>query len=503
MKYLFKNKFFYYGMLIVLCGLYLFVRLYHILNFPIFTDEAIYVRWSQIAAHDSSWRFISLTDGKQPMFVWIAMVLMRFIQDPLFAGRFVSVLAGLASMIGLYFVGKETFKNAKIGIFASFLYLIYPFALVYDRMALYDSLVGAFAVWSLYISILLVRNLKLDQALIAGLVIGAGMLTKTNAFFSLALMLPTLIISDFTPRNWVKRLFRFGFLYAVVAGLAIAEYSILRLSPFFHIINEKNALFVYPYGEWKTHPFLFFHSNLFGLWDWFWHYVTIPWVILIGVSFIINKKFLKEKIVLVIWFIVPFVYLAFFGKTIYPRFIFFMTLPLLPLIAYSITYVSEYKNKLIVGTIFFLLALLPLRADYFVLFNFSKAPIPQPDLGQYYNDWPSGIGVREATDFFLKESQRGKIYVGTEGTFGLMPYALEIYLVDNPNIILKGFWPIEKEMPKELLDARTKYPTYFVSYQPCTNCSGRGTGPNTWPLQLVMRFNKPGGAYLSVFRVLP
>src|SRR6266849_2690820 len=81
--------------------LYFFTLLYHILMLPVFTDEAIYIHWSQIASDDASWRFISLTDGKQPMYVWIALNFMRIIKDPLFASRLVSVFAGFFSMIGL------------------------------------------------------------------------------------------------------------------------------------------------------------------------------------------------------------------------------------------------------------------------------------------------------------------------------------------------------------------------------------------------------------------
>ena len=113
-------------------ALYLVTRLYHLVTLPVFTDEAIYIRWSQIASNDAAWRFISLTDGKQPMFVWIAMVLLKVIDDPLFAGRFVSVIAGFFSVIGMFFLGREVFKNTKIGLLASLLYVLYPFALVYD-----------------------------------------------------------------------------------------------------------------------------------------------------------------------------------------------------------------------------------------------------------------------------------------------------------------------------------------------------------------------------------
>ena len=86
-----KKSLIFFGLGIII--LFFITRFYNILGLPIFTDEAIYVRWAQIASNDANWRFISLTDGKQPMFVWIAMVLMKFISDPLLAGRIVSVAA--------------------------------------------------------------------------------------------------------------------------------------------------------------------------------------------------------------------------------------------------------------------------------------------------------------------------------------------------------------------------------------------------------------------------
>src|SRR3989344_1220918 len=132
---------------VLLTCAYFFLRLYRIMSLPIFTDEAIYVRWSQIARFDASWRFISLTDGKQPLFVWISMTFMRIVDDPLLASRLVSVGAGFLTMIGLFFLGREIFKNRWVGILSSATYLIYPFALVYDRMALYESLIGALMVW--------------------------------------------------------------------------------------------------------------------------------------------------------------------------------------------------------------------------------------------------------------------------------------------------------------------------------------------------------------------
>src|SRR5690242_10188597 len=98
---------------VIFC-LYLFLRMSNLKGLPIFTDEAIYIRWGQVALHDASWRFISLTDGKGPFFIWAMMPLLKIIPDPLAAGRMVSVISGFFTLIGLWLLSWELFKNRRI-----------------------------------------------------------------------------------------------------------------------------------------------------------------------------------------------------------------------------------------------------------------------------------------------------------------------------------------------------------------------------------------------------
>ena len=172
------------------------LRIPKLTDLPIFTDEAIYIRWAQIGGSDAAWRFISMTDGKQPLFTWLVMASLRIFHDPLVAGRMVSVMAGLTSMVGLFLLGAELFKKKSVGLIATCLYVLSPFAFVYDRMALYDSLVATFFIWNLYLSVLLTRYMRLDFALILGLTLGVGMLNKTSAFLSLYLLPTTLFLFD-------------------------------------------------------------------------------------------------------------------------------------------------------------------------------------------------------------------------------------------------------------------------------------------------------------------
>lgn len=550
----------------LLITVYFFIRIYNIMSLPLFTDEAIYTRWSQIARFDAAWRFISLTDGKQPSFVWLTMTVMKFIKDPLFAGRIISVFAGFGSMVGLYFLGKEIFKNRWIGIISAFLYLIFPMALVYDRMALYDTLVGTCMIWALYISVLLVRKIRLDVALILGMVMGAGVLTKTSAFFSMPLLFMTFLLFDFKQKLWKEKLLKLVSLSLLSIVMGFVFYSILRLSPFYHIINDKNAIFAYPLNEWLRHPLLYFVSNFRGLFDWMITYLTSPLLFVIFGAFmapkiwsrsgiiVILKTFLpfiaailllnllriynvlgnmhleiqnllpfvffpllftvfcvaivkkydfwREKTVLVFWFATPFIYLAFFGNTIYPRFILFMLLPLLPLAAFSIYRLSDLiKNRAFFAIAVLVILAFPLYTDYLIDTNIAVAPIPKLDSDQYINNWPSGGGAKEIISYLGNQSQKGKIYVASLGTFGSLPtYAVEIYLGDDRNVEKRGIYPVPSQIPQDLIEKAKIMPVFvFVSNQPEFE-----TDIKTWPLMLIAQYQKGvGKAYSKLYKVNP
>lgn len=484
-------------------ALFLLLRLPTILQLPIFTDEAIYIRWAQIAKDDANWRFISLTDGKQPLFIWFVMALMRFVSDPLLAGRLVSVFAGIFTMVGLFFLGREIFKNRWVGLIAAGLYAIYPFALVYDRMALYDSLVGTFSVWGLYFTFLLVRRMTLDKALLMGFVTGAAVLNKTNGFFTVYLLPFAFLLFDFKKKDRRERLLKLLSFMAVVVVLTYGFYSILRLSPFFYIINEKNAVFVYPLHEWIKHPFTYFFSNFSAQFDWYMRYVGLPMTIVIGGAFVLSKDYLREKVLLILWFVLPFIALALTGRTLYPRYIFFMTLSLLPLAAYGLLLLIKSKTYLKWAAVS-LSIIYWVTTNFLLLTNFANSPVPQSDKGQLLTAWPAGVGVEEAVHFFKNESNDNNIYVGTQGTFGLLPYAFEIAFHRDPKVEIKGFWPINKEIPKDLLEAANTMDTYVVFYQDCPSCPSTGVAPASWPLTQVMQTERlEKGSYFTVYKVNP
>lgn len=477
---------------LLLGGLYFATRLINLTILPIFTDEAIYIRWSQIGTRDAAWRFISLVDGKQPMFTWIMMVVMRIVSDPLMAGRLVSVMAGAVSAIGLWLLGFELFKNRKTSFLTSFLYVIIPFTLMYDRLALYDSLVATFFIWNLYLGILLVRHLRLDIALILGLVLGAGMLNKSSGFLSLYMLPATLLLLKDG-----KRLWKWIGLVFVAATISQGMYSVLRLSPLFAMVGQKDIVFIYSFGEWLLHPFKFVRGNLMGLFDWLTHYLTWPVIAAAAGSIVVVRRKWREVLVLLVYWFAPFFALSMFGRVLYPRFVLFMAMPLLILAGVSFHWLLAQKQR-VLGVAFFVLALFPsFYTDYYILTKPLYAPIPFSDKSQLIDDWPSGWGIKEVNAFLTRESASGDVAIYTEGTFGLLPYAIEMYQVDNPRVTVKGIWPVPQEIPPDIEDIARVKATFIVFNQT--------QDPPPWPLVFVAQYQKGNrkDVFLRLYRIVP
>lgn len=470
----------------LLIAAYFATRLTNLTKLPISTDEAIYIRWSQIGERDPNWRFISLTDGKQPMFTWIMMILLKVGKrmDPLFVGRLTSVIAGFFTMFGVWFVSKELFRDRRVAWVTSAFYILIPFTAWYDRMAIYDSLVSMFFIWSLYLSIIMVKRLRLDTALLLGMLLGCGMLNKSIGFISLYLLPVTLLLFDWESPYRVRRFIRWVGLVGVAALLSQVFYSILRLSPFFHMISLKDNVFLFSPREWLNQPFRFLEGNLKGMFDWLRSYVSLPiFIVTILPIFTLWGKN-KERWLLYFWWAIPFAGLANFAKILYPRFTLFMTVPLLLVAAESTVRLWDiWKRPFLRIALVLVLTVPSIYTTYFIVRDPINAPIPLSDRYQYMDDWPAGGGIPEVVTYLTESVRHEKVNVYTDGTFGLLPYSIEIYLVDNPNIKIKGIWPMPEKIPDTIKTDALAHPTYLILNQ-------MQEPPSGWPLTLIGEYQK-------------
>lgn len=485
-------------LLAALVSFFFLTRFVNLTIIPIFTDEAIYLRWAQIGIVDARWRFISLIDGKQPLLIWLFYPALKLIDDPLIAGRLVSIIAGFTGMIGLASFGWYVTKKTSGFFIGAVIYLLLPFFLQYDRLAIYEALLTSISIWSLFFTYLLAKTRRLDVALILGMIVGAGLLTKSSANFFWMLLPLSLLVADWNKKNLKISLVKWVGLFAVVVVISQIFNNILRLSEFRHIIGEKNLQFLYSFSEIASDPFRHLMGNLTGLTSWLVSYLTVPLVlaVILAMWWLLQRN-MRVGLFFLGYFSIPFLGLAVFGKVIYPRFLLFM-LPalLIPLIYWVQYWLSKAKYKRWVYGALILILLPALYFDMKLLTDPIHAPMPYADRQQLINDWPAGYGIKEAVAYLDEQAENDHIFVGTEGTFGLYPMALELYLGKDPQVTFKPYWPVN-EFPEELQMLARNNPTFLLFKE-------RQEIPKEWPLELIAQYQRGDGpTYLKFYRVLP
>lgn len=477
---------------------YWLTRLANLTTFPIFTDEAIYLHWAQVGSYDAAWRFIPLTDGKPPLFHWIVMITIRLFADPLIAGRIVSVFAGFANLVLVWLLAFALFNKKPVAHVSALLYLLSPFAFVYDRLAIVDGLLTTFSLVSLLLAVLLVKTLRLDTAIVLGASIGAGLLTKASGLLFLLLTPLTLLINTWPKHQRLAHALRWALLLLGSALISQLLYNILRLSQFFYRIDQKNLEFIIPFSQFLKEPFAFTWGNAKSLFTWQVGYLTLPIALLVILAFA-KRHYLSQKLLLLGYYIAPFIAIASFNKIIFPRFLLFSTPFLLILAASGYHDLTQKVSSTAIRLIFlFLIVIIPAHTVVNLIVSPKNAAIIQADKDQYLEGQPSGHGVSEIVSILKQASQTGPVYLGTDGTFGLTPNAFEIYLRGQKNIEIHGFYPVST-VPQEVMAAASGSTTYFVYY----NVQDI---PDQANLELVAEFPKVSPSqttYLRLYKVNP
>jgi len=479
-----------WGVAIVI--LFFLLRLTNLTLLPVFADEAIYIRWAQVMRAEPTLRFLPLSDGKQPLFMWLTIPFLKFLADPLLAGRLLSVFSGLGSLIGLFLLTNELLKKKDVSLLAAFFYAVVPFFVFFDRMALVDALLLAFAVWTAYLGVLLARSLRLDLAMITGMFLGGALITKSPAVF-FAILLPfSLFLSrkkKATKENLPLYLIKVLGLGLVVYVFAFSIYNLLRLGPNFHLIAIRNKDYVFSLREAWQHPFDPFQFHLREIFFWFGNLLTWP-IFLAGFGGIILglRKHFRVTLFLLLWTLFPLLVEAELAKVFTPRYLLFTAWPWLILAALTAAGLIDSLKTVSRKAWFLVLILLTANClwyDFFLLTRPAAAPLPRKMRSGYLEEWTAGQGIREIADLIKKKAEKTSVFVGTEGFFGTLPDGLQIYLEKVPRVTVVGVgYPISG-VPESLINSLADNEVYLV-----VNQSRLQIPPNAYGLELVKAYPK-------------
>ncbi len=498
-------------------GFYLLTRLLFLGRLPIFFDEAVYVRWSQVAMREGNY-LVSLTDGNPPLRVWLTIPFLKMFSDPLIAGRVASVSCGALSAVFMVLLGNEL-ADWRMGALGGALYVVCPFTLWYDRVAIVEGPLLAVFLVALFFAVKAARTMQWYWALGLGAAIGVGLLTKGTAQLLFLIAPFAYLARRADDRRSPRPMLRWALMLAGAFAVGFGLYSLLRFSNLYPLLASRTAIATMSLGEVLENPFDILGTNLWEMTKTVVVFLT-PLLFAASLGGLLWGAFKRWKpgYFLLGWFFVVFLVEALISKhwmfkTVLPRFVLTLVPPLLLGAACAVLEVAKAVRgakarrtlfRAVTAGLLALVLVLPVFTDAMILARPQDAVLPYWVRFQYITDWPSGWGIKESVEFLQAEAEDRVVTVGSnfKGLVeGLPTNALELYLSENENVELVPFRFIEEKFPERLRRAAEDGPVYCVvnMFSPDYDV------PDTWPLKLLKLFPKDGNdtMFMLLYEVMP
>jgi 4-amino-4-deoxy-L-arabinose transferase-like glycosyltransferase len=502
-------SFIFLGVLAVL----LWLRTSQPLLLPIYYDEALHIERAQRVVTEHT--LLMGTEGGKYFQIWLLALVLPFSDNPLLAARVLSAVAGLLTAVGGYFLARHLYQRDDVALVSTFLYATTPYALFFDRMGMADGLLTTLTVWSLFLSLITIRQGRWWQILALGLCLGLTAATKLNGV--LFLVFPLLAVWFW----WGKRPLRQVLRTLLVAWLLAVPWllpSLLDLSPQLKPSIERSWL---NSAEKEIPHVMRLGHNLNAIAVTLWVYLTPPCLLLAlietGRSIRRREKaswllMLAALITLTFFFLTAEVD-KFFARYVLPAFPFLLILAARSLVALT-DWLAErlphpsrlIRSALLVGLVL-LIGLPALHFDYLILTDPPQARWLARDR-QLFVDGPlAGYGIIDAAAYLRQHADQQGMIIVVKRTDNQKRTGSWGYYLNRDNIILN---PINLKYadPQELIQSlhNAPAPVFVVLDRPSEDryAADFTDGPYAPYSTLVATFPRPGNASrIEVYRVQP
>jgi len=461
---------------LIICG-YLVSHLWNLTELPIFSDEAIYIRWAQLIIDDPGrYLFFALNDGKTPLFIWFLTPFQFLFSDQQFAGRIFSVLVGLIQLLVVRNIIKKLDGSQYLQLFGMLMFAILPFWFFHHRIALMDGLLVLFislaVSWVITITQSLKNNdnIKIKKIFVAAIFLAAALFTKIPAI----LAFPSVFI--FIAGGLYKNNYKFILKVAILLfGLTLILMLPILLVPAMPQLFSRGSDFLMPLTDFFASGYKHTIRNFPNYLLYFSHYLS-PFVLVIltaGLFKNSRQKLVHQFFWAGIVFLIP---IALLGLVVYSRYLlpagWFFTMAFIfavegLILRFKSLYESRSKNKRIIGILTISILGLMIANTITISIQFmiqsvtdaDSMPLAKSDQEQYLEKWSSGHGIAETAELIKKTVKTKKLSVATEGYFGTLPDGLLVYFhrQNTENISIDGIGQPVRSIPDTLKEKSTNF----------------------------------------------
>lgn len=405
-------------------ALYFLTRVATLSVLPIFLDEAVHLQWAERLYAEGR---IVRPIGAGRLLAVAAFGLALPFEDRLFAARLLAVVAGAFSLTCVMLIAHRLF-GALASRGAGFLYLVSPFALTYDRLALSDGFLSAFVA-----GLMLTTLAIMDQPASWGprlrfaLLLALAVASKVSALLFLpALPLGLLALSS---KRWPA-------LASMGKGALI---GLIGAAPMLWFFVKNSGEIAAQHVADPSAAAAILMTTLRDMSGWALSYFTVPVLGFAALSVIVLRD--GRALWLTASVMLPVVLFAVLSQPWSARYILPVLPPLVVLVAGGLVPVAERLVPKWRGGVAFILAALVsfqgLAFDRPLLVDPARAPFPADDRHQLVSGWPAGYGVREIARRLELESATGPLtaHVDIGGTRTL-PTSLGVLLKAQTSVRL-------------------------------------------------------------------
>jgi 4-amino-4-deoxy-L-arabinose transferase-like glycosyltransferase len=415
---------------IVLAVLLILLKFLNPLRFPLYLDEGLYIFWAKLFHQSASYAYVSLQDGKTPMFIWLTSFLFPVFRNYLMTARLISLVGGLISLISWFFIIFKSKEKDDKYLFL-FLMSIVPMGFLIERLAFVDSLLTAF----FSLATLMAFNLKCEidkkkesylfilYAVLSGGFLGLAYLTKTTAtLFAVTILIITVFwIGELLFKKKYLRMFKMS--ASLVIGFLVYHeiLSYLRVGAhrFWGMIANKEVDFVYtPVGLIYQFQHYFgdaiklYHKNISLDIGYFIPYFSflIP-LSVFGTVQILKKE--REKVWVLIYSLILLLTVMVFAKVTASRYFY----PLTPALVYLSVVGFRQLLKMNKKVVTFVAAgcFVMFAQSFLIGFYPERAFLAGDDYSGFFSSANSAYGL----DQVVKSIKNGSSIVGVTGIWGV------------------------------------------------------------------------------------